>query len=304
MHIERAGPFDVVDLPPVALDRRIARNATTVVRSVQPDWLYFRAEWARRGALSGGFLRAAYHFAYGLAQQRAPRRGVRLADKILCLGSAERHDLARRHPRLAGRISHYVVAPILADQRRLAAIRTARRIRREGGCRFLWIGRWQAHKGTERLVDFLIRRRRQRPEDSTTIAGCGSDAEASIPRDLISDGRVRILPSFSRAELVPLLAGHDAGLFTSVAEGWGLSLNEMLESGLPVYATEAGGVADLRPYFPTALRPFPPPMEIETAPTDDPEASGYYRTFHWERIAERYERDLLSGRRGSARETT
>lgn len=302
-HIERAGPFDVVDLPPIALDRRIARNATTVVRSVQPDWLYFRAEWTRRGALSGGVLRAAFHFAYGLAQQRAPRRGLRLADKILCLGSAERHDLARRHPSLAGRISHYVVAPTPAEQQQLAAIRTAR-IRTAGACRFLWIGRWEAHKGTEHLVDFLTRRRWQRPEDSTTIAGCGPDAKANLPPELIADGRVRILPSFSRAELGPLLASHDAGLFTSVAEGWGLSLNEMLESGLPVYATEAGGVADLRPYFPTALRPFPPPTEIETGPTDDPEAGGYYRIFHWERIAEQYERDLLSGTRGSARETT
>lgn len=41
--------------------------------------------------------------------------------------------------------------------------------------------------------------------------------------------------------------GYDAGLFTSEAEGWGLSLNEMLESDMPVFATEVGGVRDLRP---------------------------------------------------------
>ena len=297
-HIEQTGPFDRVDLPPIALDRRIARRAATVVRSVQPDWLYFRAEWAGRRPLRNGALRAAFHFAYGLAQQRAPRRGLLLADQILCLGSTERDALAQRHPRLREKLAFYVVAPTEAEQCALAAIRAARRTgeARGRGRRFLWIGRWAAHKGTEALVDFLLRRRRERPEDSCTIAGCGPEALRDLPRELVESGCVRVVPAFDRPELGPLLANHDAGLFTSLAEGWGLSLNEMLESGLPVYATEAGGVADLRPYFPNALRPFPPPMEVESAPSDDPEARGYFRRFCWERIAEEYERVLLTAR--------
>lgn len=294
-HIERSGPFDVVDLPPIALDPGISRLATTVVRSVQPDWLYFRAEWSRRNLFRGGVFRTALNFGYGLAQQRAPRRGFLLADRILCLGSLERDALARRNPRLRDKLFYYVVAPTAAEQRALGAVRAARRPEGRNGRRFLWIGRWVAHKGTQRLVDFLVRRRRERPEDSCTIAGCGPDALRDVPGELVQGGRVRIVPAFDRDELGPLLADHDAGLFTSLAEGWGLSLNEMLESGLPVYATEAGGVADLRPYFPTALRPFPPPLEAEASPSDDPERSGYFRRFRWDRIAEEYERDLLVG---------
>jgi len=294
-HIEREGPFDLVDLPPIALDRNIARLAPSVIRSVQPDWLYFRADWASGERLRGGLLRAAAHFAFELAQQHAPRRGRRLAGRILCLGSVERDWLARHDARVRDKLAAYVVAPSADEQRDLAAIRAERRGRPASGVRFLWIGRWAAHKGTARLVEFLVDRLRDQPADSCTIAGCGSDALPGLPPELLAGGRLQIVPSFSRAELGPLLAEHDAGLFTSVAEGWGLSLNEMLESGLPVYATEAGGVADLRPYFPTGLRPFPPPADDPIDPaTDDPEATGYYHRFTWERIAEAYERDLLS----------
>jgi glycosyltransferase involved in cell wall biosynthesis len=108
-------------------------------------------------------------------------------------------------------------------------------------------------------------------------------------------GRVRLVSSFSRAELPDLLAAHDAGLFTSSVEGWGLSLNEMLESGLPVYATAAGAVDDLRPYFPVSLRPFPPP-ELPPLPgegLEDLAANGYYERFNWDRIGRDYERQAL-----------
>jgi hypothetical protein len=162
------------------------------------------------------------------------------------------------------------------------------------GLRFLWIGRWAEQKGVAPLVRFILQRSAERPHDSFTIAGAGSEAAAALPADLQARGIVRIVPHFQRSELAALLGGHDAGLFTSEAEGWGLSLNEMLESGLPVFAREVGGVRDLRPYFPRTLLPFPPPLDFDPTSCRETDLDPYYRIFSWESIAERYEREVLS----------
>jgi glycosyltransferase involved in cell wall biosynthesis len=284
--------FDWVDLPPLALDRGIARRARTIARSVQPDALYFRADWTAGTLLRGNPLRTALGLIDQLAQLRAVRRGHLLADRILCLGSAERDALARHLRRKE--IFAYRIAPAAEEQRTFAAIRGARTLGSPAAVRFLWIGRWAAHKGTTRLAAFLDRRLRESPDDSCTIAGCGPEAERALPKDLLERGRIRVVPSFSRAGLFEMLADHDAGLFTSVAEGWGVTLNEMLESGMPIYATRAGGVVDLLPYFPHALRPFPPPPgPLDLDALDDPRATGYYDRFIWDRIAESYEREVL-----------
>ncbi len=295
--LRREGPFDWIDLPPLALDRGIARLTRTVARGVQPDWLYFRADWSEPARLLGNPLRTVSSLAYALMQQRAVDRGHRLATRILCLGSLERDRLARHFK--GARPAFYVMAPSAAEQRELSAIRSERRPGSPEAVRFLWIGRWAAHKGTARLVQFLDRRLRESPGDTCTIAGCGTEAERRLPQDLLQSGRIRVVPSFSRAELTPLLAGHDAGLFTSVAEGWGVTINEMLESGMPVYATRAGGVVDLAPYFPSGLRAFPPlPGPIDLAEIDDPVTTGYFDRFTWDHIAESYEHDLLGAGAG------
>lgn len=159
--------------------------------------------------------------------------------------------------------------------------------------RFLWIGRWAAHKGTDRLVAWMRERAAAFPGDSFTVAGCGPAAARDCPPDLVASGRLRLVPTFRREELPALLAAHDAGLFTSTAEGWGLCLNEMLEAGLPVAATPAGGVADLRPFWGRQLLPFPPPAELP-AHGPDPEAlARYLHHFSWEEIARRYEQEVL-----------
>jgi len=65
-HLERAGPFDVVDLPAVSISRRIAASARTVARSLQPDlryrWSTLRSE-ALRWPPSPRF---PFHVAYDL----------------------------------------------------------------------------------------------------------------------------------------------------------------------------------------------------------------------------------------------
>lgn len=291
--VAAAGPFDVVDTPAVSATAQLARRARLVVRSIQPELLYLlhdlRADLGRRPIPSP---RTLINTLVGGARGAAIVGGWRRAHVILCLGSWELAWMRRRLPWLEAKLGVYVCAPPAAERGVLAEVRRGRPpSAATSGTRFLWIGRWAAHKGTRRLIRFLQQRARTHPCDTFTLAGCGPAAR-HLPSALLAEGQLRLVPSFGRNELLPLLAAHDAGLFTSVVEGWGLSLNEMLEAGLTVYATAAGAVIDLRPFWGDRLRPFPPPPE--TAPAaPPPDLEGYLARFSWPEIARSYEEQAL-----------
>ncbi len=325
------GPFDLIDTPAIAASRALAACGALVARSNQPElrylWHDVSADLRRHPSP-----RAAVHAALALPRARAILGGWRRARLILCLGSHEREWMRRRFPRWAAKTGMYLGALGAEEQAALAALRRSRRgggMEAAGaaaarnslpdaagltgqepapdaaggapGHRYLWIGRWAAHKGTARLVSFLGERLAAVPGESFTLAGCGAAARRDLPAAWLESGRVRVVPAFARAELPALLAGHDAGLFTSPLEGWGLSLNEMLEAGLTVFATPAGGVADLRPFFPASLRPFPPPAGWSAAPLEDLDANGYRRRFSWPEVARSYEEQALAaGHLGAA----
>jgi glycosyltransferase involved in cell wall biosynthesis len=293
-----AGPFDVIDTPALSASAKLARAGKLVVRSVQPELSYLV-----RGAV--GDLRrpspgALPRTLIGGWHCGAILAGWRRARVILCLGSLELAWMRRRFPFWKSKLGTYDCAPAGHDRAALAAVAGQRRPSGAelagGGVRFLWIGRWAAHKGTGRLRRFLGARMASHPSDTFTLAGCGTAPARELPDAWLRAGRVRIVPEFARAELPALLAAHDAGLFTSEIEGWGLSLNEMLESGLPVYATPSGAVPDLRPYFPGALRPFPPPEGggVTPAAPANLAANGYLARFDWDAIAGSYERQALT----------
>jgi glycosyltransferase involved in cell wall biosynthesis len=289
-----AGPFDVIDTPALSASRELTRHGRLVVRSIQPELLYQRHDVVgdlRRLPTPRALLHAL------LAGRRAAAivSGWRRASFILCMGSLELARMRRRFPAWTAKMGAYVCAPSPADQKILAELARRRKAPRGEGLRFLWIGRWAGHKGTGRLLRFLGEHLAASPADRFTLAGCGPAAALDVPLEWISSGRVRLVPAFPRSDLPDLLAEHDAGLFTSAAEGWGLSLNEMLESGMPVFATEAGGVADLKPFFQESLHPFPPPADrIEPwPPPEDLEANGYFARFNWAAIARSYEEQVL-----------
>jgi glycosyltransferase involved in cell wall biosynthesis len=285
---EREGPFDVIEVPAISASARLARRGRIVVRSVQPELLYL-ASGIRSDLTHRPTPRALANAALGIPRAAAILDGWRRASRILCQGTLELDWMCRRFPRWRGKLGLWVCALPPDERSALAEVRRLRTAPAGPGIRFLWIGRWSAQKGTALLLRWLRERLASHPEDSLTIAGCGPAAEG------LRSSRVRIVPEFSRAELPGLLAEHDAGLFTSDLEGWGLSLNEMLESGLPVFATEAGGVVDLRPFFPGRLLSFPPPGRdaLSLPPPPDLEANGYFERFSWARIAEDYERQAL-----------
>jgi glycosyltransferase involved in cell wall biosynthesis len=291
-----AGPWDVIESPAVSATRRLARLARPgllVVRDVQPELLYLRDALKRELRLRSP--RTLFHTLGGTLLAAALVGGWRRARLVLCLGSREREWMAAAFPRWEGKLRTYVTAPADAEKGALAEVRRRRApTPPEGeGVRFLWIGRWTPHKGTAALLALIAARAGS--NDRFTLAGCGEGAERELPAEWLRSGRVRMIPTFRRAELPDLLSRHDAGLFTSEVEGWGLCLNEMLESGLPVFATEAGGVDDLRPYFPHALRPFPPAERSALPlPLEDLEANGYQARFHWRAIARAYEEAVLA----------
>ncbi|HEV3459562.1 MAG TPA: glycosyltransferase [Thermoanaerobaculia bacterium] len=293
-HAAAAGPFDLIDTPALSASRELARHGPLLARSVQPElrylWLNVRADLGQHPSP-----RAAAHAVSGAHRAAAIVSGWRRARAILCMGSHELAWMRRRFPHWSAKLGCYLYAPQAEERAVLARVRRARQSAAAPGPgqRFLWIGRWTAHKGTAGLLRWLRERLAASPEDVVTLAGCGPVERELVPAWLRS-GQVRVVPAFKRAELPALLAAHTVGLFTSEVEGWGISLNEMLESGMIVFATDAGAVGDLRPFFPVSLRPFPPPATIIGGPLEDLDANGYNQRFSWPEIALAYERQATA----------
>ena len=283
-HIAGNGSFDVLDAPAFLIPSRLDARLRVIARSVQPDLRYVWCDltagpWFKR--ISPRRIVAAV---FGLQWCIRVMAGWRRADAILCLGSDERRWMERRFPRWRHKLGAYHSAPDAADRIALMELRQGRRA--GPGRRYLWIGRWVHHKGIDALLEFIRTVARGDAESTFTIAGCGDAARQAVPQALLTAGRVRIVEDFDRAQLMQLLRDHDVGLFTSIVEGWGLSLHEMLESGLPVYATATGAAIDLAPHFEHQLFPFPP---REPAPAVPPEMSErYLDEFSWDRIATDY----------------
>ncbi|MEL7357715.1 MAG: glycosyltransferase [Cyanobacteria bacterium J06560_6] len=287
-------PFDIIDCPPMFVSKRIHDSTIVVARSVQPDISYILSDIRNiRSIRQLVILPSSYLFA--LLKILLVFLGWKRANFILCLGSLELKSMKAWCPWWRSKLISYKNALAKYQQTELMQVRLSRNKNEKEGTRFLWIGRWVAHKGVKELVSFIMKSTASNSRDTFTIAGCGSLAERDFPWELIQNGTVRILPSFGRSELSSLLAEHDVGLFTSRVEGWGLVLNEMLESGMYVSATQAGGVPDLQPFFKHTLQSFPPAIQTFSQETIKPEPmETYYDIFSWKKIAEEYIKSLTS----------
>jgi glycosyltransferase involved in cell wall biosynthesis len=291
--LRREEPFDVVDCAPVFVSRRApdprVANVRWVARSTQPDALYL---WETvRGSLGRSrraIARTAKDGAWWAFCSLLACDGMSAANHVVCHSSTEKEWIGATFPWLRSKVHTYGAALSSEDKDRLALVRRARRARgRAHAARYIWLGRWIDQKGTAALTTFLSARL-QATESVFTVAGCGAEGEQALA-PLTVTGRVRVVPSYRRSELPGLLADHDAGLFTSRVEGWGLVLNEMVESGLPVYATRAGGVDEIRSMLGPFVQDFPPPIDptLPAQPTEETFAR-YDASFSWDAVAGRY----------------
>lgn len=289
--------FDVIDSPAALITPTMKKSALIVVaRSVQPDLLYIihSLNIPRESSIIKKLkLLSSYFYSWFLGF--LVLQGWRRAKYILCLGSLELNWMKKWFPWWRGKLISYANALSQVDSEALAKIRQNRGQYQGGGIRFLWIGRWVNHKGITELLEFIVERAVSHPQDTFTIAGCGTEALKDCPSELFESGRLKVVPSFERSQLYSLIASHDVGLFTSRVEGWGLVLNEMLESGMPIFATPVGGVPDLQPFFREMLRPFPPSLESMFNISARPEnPSSYYSVFNWSQIAKLYTEFILN----------
>jgi len=289
--VQAHGPFDALDAPPLALTNRLTRLSNVVARTVQPDWLYWWIGFAH--ALRRGNSRSAVAQLAELGAQARVIYGMLIARRIVCLGPEEEAWMRRWLPLVGDRLLSYDNALPEADRDALEKVRATRRSP-TNRVRWLWIGRFAPHKAPELALDWFAERLKTHPDDHLTFAGFGEKAAICLPPALCENDNIHFVRGYQRAELPSLLAAHDAGLFTSVAEGWGLSLQEMLESGMPVFATNAGGASTLREFFPEGLRAFPPPSDWTARNWTPAHAARTYRArFSWRTIAGRYEREVL-----------
>ena len=104
--------------------------------------------------------------------------------------------------------------------------------------RFLFVGQLIPRKGIAELLDAFS----QVPEGQLYIAGDGP-LQPLVNR-AVQGGRVTYTGQLDRPALQRLYADSDVLVLPSRYEVWGLVINEALEHGLPVIATQAVGAVD------------------------------------------------------------
>jgi glycosyltransferase involved in cell wall biosynthesis len=139
------------------------------------------------------------------------------------------------------------VIPNGVDSKRFAIVAggtaPALRARREGEV-FLVTTSRLAHKNA---VDDVIRAIPAMPANVTfLIAGIGAEEQMlrALTADLRVEDRVRFLGEVSHEHLPALLSACDIFIRPSRSEGQGISFIEAMAAGLPVIATQEGGIAD------------------------------------------------------------
>ena len=136
------------------------------------------------------------------------------------------------------RIIHCGVTPALyADRAGTTAEAPATRL--------IFVGRLAAVKGLRVLIDALVMARRAVPDMTLTLVGDGGERAALEQAAAPLGDAVRFTGYQSQSEVADLLAGSDALVLPSFAEGVPVVLMEAMASGKPVIATRITGVPEL-----------------------------------------------------------
>lgn len=220
----------------LGLGRRFSARGrpALVARSHGLEHLNYRRmlEDHRAGIVPKPWYRRRYYPMVRLSQVRA---AAALSDRLILLNQGDR-DYVKAHNWLPeervdviahGVSERFMMPPIKPDPMR--------------GSGFLFCGTWDATKGVHYLARGFERFREQGGKTALTIVGggwpsaliLGTFAQSTHPY-------IRVVDRLNEDELMGMYRTHDALLFTSTYEGFGMVVPEAMSQGLPVIGTSQG----------------------------------------------------------------
>lgn len=177
----------------------------------------------------------------GGAARLAQRTVSRFADVVLA-ASEDLRTAARDAGAADARLAPVAAPPLPPSQRGRAAVRAELGVPADRPL-ILSVGRLHPQKGYHTLVDAAARWWRRTPPPAVVIAGDGPAYLELASRISSSHAPVTLLGH--RWDVADLLAAADLAVVSSVWEARQLFAQEALRAGVPLVATEAGGVPEL-----------------------------------------------------------
>ncbi|HEU0236175.1 MAG TPA: glycosyltransferase, partial [Candidatus Limnocylindrales bacterium] len=185
--------------------------------------------------------------------------GARAASRIVAVGSVLAEQIGREVPELESRI---VVIPNTVDVDAFAPVGPADRDPGE----LLWVGYRREVKGMATLLRAFAAVRAARPSTTLRLIGRSTtdDEEAGWRRlagELGVADAVRFEPPADRAGVAAAMAHAALFVHPGRRETMGIVAVEALAGGLPVVATDSGGVTEVLGADPDAVGALVPPDE-------------------------------------------
>lgn len=185
--------------------------------------------------------------------------GARAASRIVAVGSVLAEQIGREFPELASRV---VIIPNTVDVDAFAPVGPADRDPDE----LLWVGYRREVKGMATLLRAFAAVRAARPSTTLRLIGRSTtdDEEAGWRRlagDLGVAEAVRFEPPADRAGVAAAMARAALFVHPGRRETMGIVAVEALAGGLPVVATDSGGVTEVLGADPEAVGALVPPDE-------------------------------------------
>jgi len=185
---------------------------------------------------------------------RIERILARISDRILVLSEAQKADIVERY-----RIAPASKVEVVPLGLQLGGFRTLERsTRRKRSDRFrqefgigdeaqlvVAVGRLAPIKRFDRLIRAFLRAVESRPDSHLIVVGDGDESEKAKLRSISSHPHVHF--AGYRTDLDRILSDADVLALSSDNEGTPVAVIEALVAGVPVVATDVGGVREIVP---------------------------------------------------------